>query len=100
MAANREKITPERIALNLQDAKIEDNSGIVATDLKIEASAPLALETDFNLKKLIEDSRIPVEQIATSLSAGAFVCNSVFYKLCFLRENKIQKFESSFCSRT
>ena len=42
MAANREKITVERIAFSLQHSKIADNIGHVANNEVVVAGEPLA----------------------------------------------------------
>ena len=78
-AEGRTQITPERIAINLDDARLADNQGVIRNDVPIIAGGPVAYESTLPIKeivKAINDAGVPA---AISLSAGAFLCNHVFY---------------------
>ena len=78
-AEGRTQITPERIAINLDDARLADNEGVIRNDVPIVVSGPVAYESTLPIKeivKAINDAGVPA---AVSLSAGAFLCNHVFY---------------------
>jgi pyroglutamyl-peptidase len=78
-AEGRTQITPERIAINLDDARLADNQGVMRNDLSIVLDGPVAYESTLPIKeivKAINDAGVPA---AVSLSAGAFLCNHVFY---------------------
>ena len=78
-AEGRTQITPERIAINLDDARLADNQGVMRNDVPIIAGGPVAYESTLPVKeivKAINDAGVPA---AVSLSAGAFLCNHVFY---------------------
>jgi pyroglutamyl-peptidase len=78
-AEGRTQITPERIAINLDDARLADNQGVIRNDLSIVLDGPVAYESTLPIKeivKAINDAGVPA---AVSLSAGAFLCNHVFY---------------------
>jgi pyroglutamyl-peptidase len=78
-AEGRTHISPERIAINLDDARLADNEGVIRNDLPIIAGGPVAYESTLPIKdivKAINDSGVPA---TVSLSAGAFLCNHVFY---------------------
>jgi pyroglutamyl-peptidase len=78
-AEGRTHISPERIAINLDDARLADNEGVIRNDLPIIAGGPVAYESTLPIKdivKAINDAGVPA---AISLSAGAFLCNHVFY---------------------
>ena len=78
-AEGRTQITPERIAINLDDARLADNQGVMRNDVPIIAGGPVAYESTLPIKeivKAINDAGVPA---AVSLSAGAFLCNHVFY---------------------
>ena len=78
-AEGRTQITPERIAINLDDARLADNQGVIRNDVPIIAGGPVAYESTLPIKeivKAINDAGVPA---AVSLSAGAFLCNHVFY---------------------
>ena len=78
-AEGRKHISPERIAINLDDARLADNEGVIRNDVPIIAGGPVAYESTLPIKdivKAINDAGVPA---AISLSAGAFLCNHVFY---------------------
>ncbi len=71
----------ERIALNLEDARIADNDKCQPEDARIEAEGEIALETTLPIRALerhLKDRGIPAY---ISYAAGTFVCNAVFYTL-------------------
>jgi len=80
-AEGRTSITPERFALNLNDALIADNAGQIRIDQPIQLGAPLALESTLPVKELVSALRAEGIPSSLSLSAGAFVCNHIFYEL-------------------
>ena len=78
-AEGRTQITPERIAINLDDARLADNQGVMRNELPIVLGGSVAYESTLPVKeivKAINDAGVPA---AVSLSAGAFLCNHVFY---------------------
>ena len=80
-AEGRKEITPERIAINLDDARIPDNAGNSPKERAIVAGGPDAYFTTLPIKNLVEklnENRIPA---SISLSAGTFVCNHIFYAM-------------------
>lgn len=81
LAANRTCISLERIAINVDDAPIPDNTGYQPIDLPIKPSAPSAFFSTLALKNIfqaLKNQDIPVE---ISNSAGTYVCNHIFYQL-------------------
>jgi len=79
LAENRHAITPERVALNLADARIPDNDGAQPTDAPLEPHGPAARFTHLPVKHIahaILNAGLPAE---VSLSAGTYVCNAVMY---------------------
>ena len=80
-AEGRKEITPERIAVNIDDARIPDNAGNSPKERAIVAGGPDAYFTTLPIKNLVEklnENRIPA---SISLSAGTFVCNHIFYAM-------------------
>ncbi len=78
-AEGRSHITPERIAINLDDARLADNEGVIRNDVPIVVGGPVAYESTLPIKefvKAVNDAGVPA---AISLSAGAFLCNHIFY---------------------
>jgi len=81
VAEGRTAITPERVAINLDDAPIPDNAGNRPDDVAIEPAGPAGRWTTLPDKRIVaalEAAGIPAR---VSLSAGAYVCNHTFYDL-------------------
>ena len=78
-AEGRTQITPERIAINLDDARIADNDGEVRNDLPIIVGGQVAYESTLPIKQFVEAINGAGVSAAVSLSAGAFLCNHIFY---------------------
>jgi pyroglutamyl-peptidase len=80
-AEGRTSITPERFAVNLNDASIADNAGHIRVDQAIRQGSPLALESTLPVKEFVTAIRAEGIPASLSLSAGTFVCNHIFYEL-------------------
>lgn len=71
----------ERAALNIIDARMDDNAGQAPVDVPVLPGGPAAYFTKLPIKRslaALQAERIPAE---VSQSAGTFVCNQVFYLL-------------------
>lgn len=80
-AGGRPWISLERIAINIDDARIADNDGVQPIDTRIVGSGPAAYFTTLPIKSMraaLLAANIPAE---ISQTAGTFVCNHVFYAL-------------------
>jgi pyroglutamyl-peptidase len=80
-AEGRKEISFERVAINLDDARIADNAGRQLTDQPIIAGGPDAHFTTLPVRQLVEAVRAEGVAAGLSLSAGTFVCNHIFYNL-------------------
>jgi pyroglutamyl-peptidase len=80
-AGGRSAISLERIAININDARIADNAGSQPVDIPVVASAPAAYFTSLPIKAML--AALQQEGVAAEVSqtAGTFVCNHVFYGL-------------------
>ncbi len=83
LATGRRQITPERVAINIADARIPDNSGAQPVDEPLEPAAPAAYFGTLPIKALVADLRAAGIPAAVSQTAGTYVCNAVFYRLMF-----------------
>ena len=80
-AAGRGSVTPERIGINIRDARIPDNRGYMPADVPVVPGAPAAYFATVPVKDMvsaIQQKNIPA---SVSNSAGTFVCNDLFYTL-------------------
>ena len=78
-AEDRTAITPERVAINLDDARLADNEGVSRNDVKILEDGPDAYFSTLPVNELVAAIKAQGIPAAVSLSAGAFLCNHVFY---------------------
>lgn len=81
LAAGRKKITPEKVAINFAHARIPDNSGFQPVDLALDPAGPAAWFTSLPALALIDALKKAGIPASLSLTAGAYVCNSVMYHL-------------------
>lgn len=80
-AEGRTGITPEKVAINFDDARIPDNSGDQRKNKKIDENGPDAYFSTMPVEKMVEAIKSEGIVSALSLSAGAFVCNHLFYEV-------------------
>ncbi len=79
LAAGRDGFTPERVAINLDDARIADNAGAQPIDAPVVARGPAAHFTTLPIKAMVAALRDAGHTASVSYSAGTFVCNHLFY---------------------
>lgn len=80
-AGGRAAVTPERIAVNIRDAKIADNAGNCPVGAFVDPDGPAAIFATVPVMRMAQaicDGGLPG---AVSNSAGAFVCNDTLYLL-------------------
>jgi len=89
-AAGRAAITPERVAINVDDYRIKDNEGNQIVDELINENGPSAYFSTLPIKaivKSLQDKGIPAQ---VSNTAGTYVCNHLFYGIQhFLKDSHI-----------
>ena len=78
-AEGRTAITPEKVAINLDDARLADNEGVIRNDVKILESGADAYFSTLPIKEMVDAIKAHGIPATVSLSAGAFLCNHVFY---------------------
>jgi pyroglutamyl-peptidase len=80
-AGGRAALSLERVAINVNDARIADNAHAQPVDTPVVAGAPVAYFSTLPIKAMLQalqHESIPAE---VSQTAGTFVCNHVFYGL-------------------
>ena len=80
-AGGRAEITPERVAINIDDGRIADNAGRQPIDLPVVPGAPAAYFSTLPIKAMVRDLRAAGIPASVSNTAGTFVCNHIFYGL-------------------
>jgi pyroglutamyl-peptidase len=81
MAGGRSEISPERVAINVDDARIPDNAGQRPIDVAVVAGAAAAYFSTLPIKAIVRDLRAAGVPASVSNTAGTFVCNHVYYAL-------------------
>lgn len=80
-AGGRSEISLERVAINVDDARLPDNAGNQPIDDPISESGPAAYFSTLPLKRSLRALSIAGLPAAVSQTAGTYVCNHVFYGL-------------------
>ena len=80
-AGGREAISIERVAINIDDARIADNAGARPIDRSIARRGPAAYWSTLPIKAIAAALARRGIPAAVSQTAGTFVCNHVFYGL-------------------
>lgn len=90
-AAGRAAITPERVAINVDDFRIPDNGGHQPIDEPVVQDGPDAYFTTLPIKAMtnaLQKASIPCQ---VSNTAGTFVCNHLFYGIQhYLRDKSVR----------
>lgn len=83
-AGGRFAVTPERFAVNLNDASFPDNAGNQPVDEPIVAGGPVAYASTLPVAEMVAAMRTAGIPATKSSTAGNYVCNNVFYGLMHL----------------
>lgn len=78
-AGGRADVTPERVAINLEDARIPDNAGAQPIDVPVADDGPAAYFSTLPVKAMVAAIRDTGLPAYLSNSAGTFVCNDLMY---------------------
>ena len=84
LAGGRAELSLERVAINIDDARIPDNDGQQPIDRPIVAGGPAAYFTGLPVKRAVAALRQAGLPAIVSNTAGTFVCNHIFYGLMHL----------------
>ena len=80
-AGGRAAVTPEVVAINLQEARITDNVGNQPVNIPVAEGGPAAYFATVPIREMVQTIQSHGIPAALSYSAGAFVCNDVLYRL-------------------
>lgn len=95
-AGGRFALTPERVAININDGRIPDNVGYQPLGEPIRSDGPAAYFTQLPIKamvKAIKDVGIPAE---ISNTAGTYVCNHIMYQVQYMRARYFPNIQAGF----
>ncbi|ADI26779.1 pyroglutamyl-peptidase I [Geobacillus sp. C56-T3] len=80
-AGGRADISVERVAVNINDARIPDNEGHQPIDEPVVPGGPVGYWSTLPVKAIVHELRRHGIPASVSYTAGTFVCNHVFYGL-------------------
>ena len=86
-AGGRSTVTVEKVAINLAEARIEDNEGNQPTDIKIKEDGETAYFSTLPIKAMVMNMRKNGIPANISYTAGTFVCNDIMYTLLYTLKN-------------
>ncbi|MGL5346243.1 MAG: pyroglutamyl-peptidase I [Peptostreptococcaceae bacterium] len=95
-AGGRFDITPERVAINIDDFRIKDNEGNQPTDEMIYGDGQPAYFSNLPIKAMVKhmnENKIPA---TVSNTAGTFVCNHVMYGILYMIDKKYPNIKGGF----
>ena len=95
-AGGRFSVTPERIAINVDDARIPDNEGNQPIDVPVQEDGAAAYFTQLPIKAMVKNIRDAGLPAALSNTAGVFVCNHIMYQVLYLIEKEFPGIKGGF----
>lgn len=95
-AGGRFGVTPERVAINLDDARIKDNEGNQPIDISIFEDGETAYFSNLPIKAMVKEMSQGGIPSSVSNTAGTFVCNHVMYGILYLADKKYPGIKGGF----
>lgn len=95
-AGGRFNITPERVAINVDDFVIKDNDGNQPTDKFIREDGEIAYFTSLPVKAMVKHMNENGVPASLSYTAGTFVCNHVMYGVLYMIDKKYPNIKGGF----
>lgn len=95
-AGGRAALTPERIAINLNDGRIPDNAGQQPIDQPIQEAGAAAYFTQLPVKAMARAIRAVGLPSQVSTTAGTYVCNHLMYQVQYLRATAFPTLRAGF----
>ena len=95
-AGGRFEVTPERVAINVDDGRIPDNDGKQPIDTPIREDGPAAYFTSLPVKAMVTAMRRAGIPGRVSNTAGTYVCNHIMYQVRYMVEHEFPGKRSGF----
>lgn len=95
-AGGRFAISPERVAINVDDARIPDNEGNQPVDEVIQAQGQPAYFTQLPIKAMVGAMKAAGIPAAVSNTAGTFVCNHIMYQVQYMIDTQYPAIKGGF----
>ena len=95
-AGGRAGLTPERVAINQDDARIPDNQGNQPIDTPIRLDGEAAYFSTLPIKAMVQAIKEVGLPATVSNTAGTFVCNHLMYQALYLADKKFPHMRAGF----
>ena len=95
-AGGRASLTPERVAINQDDARILDNDGNQPIDTPIRLDGQAAYFSTLPIKAMVKAIKEVGLPATVSNTAGTFVCNHLMYQALYLADKKFPNMRAGF----
>ena len=95
-AGGRASLTPERVAINQDDARIPDNQGNQPIDTPIRLDGEAAYFSTLPIKAMVQAIKEVGLPATVSNTAGTFVCNHLMYQALYLADKKFSHMRAGF----
>ena len=95
-AGGRASLTPERVAINQDDARIPDNQGNQPIDTPIRLDGEAAYFSTLPIKAMVQAIKEEGLPATVSNTAGTFVCNHLMYQALYLADKKFPDMRAGF----
>lgn len=95
-AGGRFAPSPERVAINVDDARIPDNEGNQPVDEVIQADGEPAYFTQLPIKAMVAAMKEAGFPAAVSNTAGTFVCNHIMYQVQYMIDKEFPNMTGGF----
>ena len=95
-AGGRFELMPERVAINLDDGRIQDNAGYQPLNHTIHGDGENAYFTQLPIKAMAKAIREAGVPSAVSNTAGTYVCNHIFYQVQYMRDKMFPDIKAGF----
>jgi pyroglutamyl-peptidase len=95
-AGGRSVISVEKVAINLDEARIPDNEQKQPLDTPIKEDGPTAYFANLPVKAMVQNIRAHGIPSSISYTAGTFVCNDIMYRLLYMIDREYRGLRGGF----
>lgn len=95
-AGGRFAVTPEKVAINLDDGKMPDNAGYRPLNHKIRKDGQTTYFTELPVKAIVQAIKNAGLPSYVSTSAGTYVCNHIMYQVQYFIDKEFPNLKAGF----
>ena len=95
-AGGRFAVTPERVAINITDARIPDNEGNQPIDVPIFEDGDAAYFSNLPVKAMVQAIKDAGYPSVLSNTAGTYICNHVMYGILYYIKKEFPNIRGGF----